>query len=176
MLIPFGLLPVPEVGVAISPSAVTAVSWRTGPFGTTVTSYDLTARKIVGKPFDLRDRERGAVRMVRKIMISPDGRTLAAFTEQGLLLADLSASRVERSLREGQDLGIGDALFTPDSRAVLVRSGLPPELLLLEVASGRPLVRSPMPAQESLLAFSQDGAVLATIMRGKIALRDGGTL
>jgi WD40 repeat protein len=176
---PSGMFTGPESGVAIAPTGLSAVSCRSGLFGSTVTVYDLTTRKVVGKPIDLRHPERGAVRIGSIMTIAPDGRTLVAQTEVGALVVDLSAFRVVRTLGAALDdpLNSGSRpVFTPDSRAALVVHILANELILVNLADAAVLARAPHKAPEVPFGFSSDGALLATAAQRKLILRDGTSL
>jgi WD40 repeat protein len=174
--LPQGMFQMPERQLAIAPTGTTAVSYRYGLFGTTVTTYDLVARKTAGKPIDLRHPERGTVRLPVKLAIAPDGRTLVAQTEHGLLVADLSVCKVVRALGNTELLSWNNTVFTPDSRAVLFVDPRARELVLLNLADGGVLVRAAYPGLELPVVFSPNGALVATTAERKLILRDGSTL
>jgi hypothetical protein len=173
--VPRGLFQTPETELAIAPTGAAAVTYHFNPFGSTVTVYDVAARRITGS-ITLRDPERGVVRLARKFAVAPDGHTLAVQTEHGLFLADLTATKVIRVVREALRYGLG-VTFTPDSRAVLVGGGAATrELVLLSLADGRVLARMITPAREELVGISPDGTLLATTAERRLVLRDAATL
>jgi WD40 repeat protein len=171
---PLGLFASEESAAAIAPTGLSAVSSRSGLFGSAITVYDLTTRKVSGKSIDMRHPERGVVKWVSTMTIAPDGRTLVTRTEMGPRVVDLSTGKVLRTL---ENVGVPSRgrVFAPHSRTA-VFMGMTGELLLVNMADGATLARTQGADVEFALAFSSDGALLATTAEQKLILRDGETL
>jgi serine/threonine protein kinase/WD40 repeat protein len=169
------LIPLRVMGVAVAPSGLFAVSDKTGFFGTTLTVYDLTTRKVTGEPIDLRHPKRGAVRTPSTMAITPDGRTLVAQTEHGPLVVDMLSRKVVRALGNPGSF-TSRPVFTPDSRAALFAWPATHVWVLVNLADGAILVRAPNGLGETPVGFSPDGTLLVSSDVRKLILRDGATL
>jgi WD40 repeat protein len=117
-----------------------------------------------------------------RVAVSPDDRFLAAVTEHGLLFADLAAGKlIARVGTLTQSAVSGRPVFSPDSRHLAVSQtasaiGAGRGLALLDPTTGRETVRVGLLDANAVLAFSTDGALLATAVDKRLILRDGATL
>ena len=105
-----------------------------------------------------------AISEVKTLVISPDGRTLAASSslDSDILLWDLAAGR-ERARLRGHESPVMSLAFAPDGRSLASGGRSDPAILLWDLAIGRPRRRLSLPRLPvEALAYSPDGDWLAS--------------
>jgi WD40 repeat protein len=115
---------------------------------------------------------------IRSLALSGDGKLLATgggMYDGNISLWDSSDGRLLRTLQPNDPTDVTRLFFSPDSRTLASITAFSDQLRLWDVASGR-LITAPIRVGDSLdsapAAFSPDGALLATVEKDSIVLRD----
>jgi RNA polymerase sigma factor (sigma-70 family) len=124
---------------------------------------------------ELRRLSLGEFAMPRSLAFTPDGKALACWdNREALHFWDATTGKELRRLKpEGKPRGgpftASYLAFTPDGRAVLLKSGYDPTLRLLDAATGKELRSFPSPGQHAFATtLSPDGKRLAVAGEDKI--------
>jgi WD40 repeat protein len=164
----------PQVGTALLDAAGTqAVFVLPGLLSADIAVYDLRSRRPA-TTFRVSEAGGRSVRMGTLSSLSPDGKTVVVHSMSRSAVFDLKTKKAVPVLPDEQFVSV--PLFTPDSRAVLVRLSEDKRLALVNVADGAELAKAEVEVYERELAFSPDGELLLGRNNRGLILRDGRSL
>jgi WD40 repeat protein len=143
-----------------SPDGQTLVSVEESPGKTTMTIWDMIARKQLASI-----ASQTKLQAFSKLTFSPDCRHLAWIDRKGMIiLADAVSGKELR--RFGKSCIFEDFAFAPDNRTLVARVCFGDDIVVLDIATGNNIrqfrvTRPFLPRSSSAMAFSADGHFLA---------------